>query len=82
MSIEKDLQDGDAANRILSDEFFVSLVSGLKQDLLNRIALTDPSAAEVRESTYFEIRGIDSILMKLKALADNGLYARRQREKA
>lgn len=82
MSLEKDLQDGDAANRILNDELFVSLVSGLKQDLLDRIANTAPSDTEAREAAYFEIRGIEAIFTKLKALADNGLYARRQREKA
>ncbi len=82
MSQDQDILQGEHAQRFLNDETFVGVMAGIKNDLLLRIANSAAGDTASREQAYFEIRGIDAILLKLKAMADNGHYARHQREKA
>ena len=76
MSLEQEALRGEVASRILADETIKELFSEIKQHLLDQIALTLPADNQMREEMYFEIRGIDSLLTRLKAVADSGTYAR------
>ena len=54
----------------------MKIFSEIRQTLLEDIALTQRGEAETREELYSEIRGIESLLTRLKAVADSGTYAR------
>ncbi len=81
MSLEQDMLVGDNARRLMEDETFKSVIDHLQSDLMQQIAQTGAAETSKREALYFEHRGLSSVLTRLKALADNGTYARHQREK-
>lgn len=76
MSLEQEALQGEVAGRILADETIMKIFSEIRQTLLEDIALTQRGEAETREELYSEIRGIESLLTRLKAVADSGTYAR------
>ena len=78
MSLQDEVARGERAARLLEDETFMDLVNCLKADILEQIVATGGAEAAKREVLYYEHRGLDSVLIKLKALADGGTYAKRQ----
>ena len=76
MSLEQEALRGEVASRILADDTIMEVFKEIRQTLLDDIALTQRGEAETREELYSEIRGIDSLLTRLKSVADSGIYAR------
>ncbi len=82
MSLEQDAQNGDVARRILDDEMIVNIVKEVKKAILAELTATGAAEASRREALYFEFRGVESLMTRLKVLADNGTYARKQLTKS
>lgn len=82
MSLQTELQLGERAARLLEDETFMDVINTLKDGIMSDLVLTGSAESSKREALYFEHKGLDSVLTKLKALADGGTYAKRQLHKS
>ena len=76
MTPEQEALAGEVASRILADETITGAFDEIRQILTDQIVNTQRGDTQLREELYFEIRGVESLLTRLKAIADSGTYAR------
>ena len=69
---QKNIEDGQAADRLLQDELVQNVLKGMRDKYVKALLATDTNSKDVREEMYLLHATLDTFVCELGKIVENG----------